>query len=59
MDIKALINETAAKVEARLNELLPAEDVAPVTLHKAMRYSIFAGGKRIRPVIMLAVVEIL
>ncbi len=53
MDIKALINETAAKVEARLNELLPAEDVAPVTLHKAMRYSIFAGGKRIRPLLCL------
>ena len=49
MDIKALIKETAEKVEARLNELLPGEDVAPVTLHKAMRYSIFAGGKRIRP----------
>ena len=53
MDITALINETAAKVEARLNELLPAEDVAPVTLHKAMRYSIFAGGKRIRPLLCL------
>ena len=53
MDIKALIKETAEKVEARLNELLPGEDVAPVTLHKAMRYSIFAGGKRIRPLLCL------
>ncbi len=53
MDIKTLIKESAAKVEARLNELLPAEDVAPVTLHKAMRYSIFAGGKRIRPLLCL------
>lgn len=53
MDIKTLIKETAAKVEARLNELLPGEDVAPVTLHKAMRYSIFAGGKRIRPLLCL------
>ena len=33
MDIKTLIKETAEKVEARLNELLPGEDVAPVTLH--------------------------
>lgn len=53
MDIKTLIKETAAKVEARLNELLPGEDVAPVTLHKAMRYSIFAGGKRIRPLLCI------
>ena len=53
MDIKTLIKETAAKVETRLNELLPAEDVAPVTLHKAMRYSIFAGGKRIRPLLCI------
>ncbi|MBR4309684.1 MAG: polyprenyl synthetase family protein, partial [Akkermansia sp.] len=53
MDIKALIKETAALVEARLNELLPTEDTAPTTLHKAMRYSIFAGGKRIRPLLCL------
>lgn len=53
MDIKALIKETAQLVEARLNELLPTEDTAPTTLHKAMRYSIFAGGKRIRPLLCL------
>lgn len=53
MDIQTLIRETAAKVEARLNELLPAEDVPPTTLHKAMRYSIFAGGKRIRPLLCI------
>ena len=53
MDIKTLIKESAAKIEARLNELLPAEDVAPTTLHKSMRYSIFAGGKRIRPLLCL------
>ena len=53
MDTKALIKETAALVEARLNELLPTEDTAPTTLHKAMRYSIFAGGKRIRPLLCL------
>lgn len=53
MDIKALIKETALKTEARLNELLPAEDAFPATLHRAMRYSIFAGGKRIRPLLCL------
>jgi len=53
MDIKALIKETTQKTEARLNELLPAEDAFPATLHRAMRYSIFAGGKRIRPLLCL------
>ncbi len=53
MDIKSLIKDTAAKVEERLNELLPTEDVPPTTLHKAMRYSIFAGGKRIRPLLCI------
>ena len=53
MDIKELIKETVEKVEARLNELLPGEDTAPATIHKAMRYSIFAGGKRIRPLLCL------
>lgn len=53
MDIKELIRISAEKVEARMNELLPGEDIAPTTLHKAMRYSIFAGGKRIRPLLCL------
>lgn len=53
MDIKTLIKETVSLVEARLNDLLPTEDVSPTTLHKAMRYSIFAGGKRIRPLLCL------
>lgn len=53
MDIHELIKQTADKVQTRLSELLPGEDVAPTTLHKAMRYSIFAGGKRIRPLLCL------
>ncbi len=53
MDIKAIIKESAELVEARLNELLPAEETEPTTLHQAMRYSIFAGGKRIRPLLCL------
>ncbi len=53
MDIRELITTTAARVEAQLDLLLPTEDTAPATLHKAMRYSIFAGGKRIRPLLCL------
>ena len=53
MDLKPLIEDTIRKVETRLNELLPAETTAPATIHAAMRYSIFAGGKRIRPLLCL------
>lgn len=40
-------------VEAALEGLLPPEDTAPASIHRAMRYSVFAGGKRIRPVLCL------
>ncbi len=41
-------------VDRALNRWLPPESVAPETLHKAIRYSIFAGGKRIRPLLAMA-----
>lgn len=53
MELKPLIEDTVRKVETRLNELLPSETTAPATIHAAMRYSIFAGGKRIRPLLCL------
>jgi geranylgeranyl diphosphate synthase type II len=42
-----------ALVEAALERLLPTEGVAPSSIHRAMRYSMFAGGKRIRPILCL------
>ncbi len=54
IDVDALIRETKLRVERRLAELLPgAEDKPSPTLHKAMRYSLFAGGKRVRPLLCL------
>ena len=44
-------------VEDYLDRFLPAEDVAPQVIHQAMRYSVFAGGKRIRPILALAAAE--
>ena len=41
-------------VEAALDNLLPAAEVAPEILHEAMRWSVFAGGKRLRPALVLA-----
>jgi geranylgeranyl diphosphate synthase type II len=42
------------KVNRALERWAPPEDRAPSTIHRAMRYSLFAGGKRIRPVLAMA-----
>jgi geranylgeranyl diphosphate synthase type II len=42
-----------ALVEAALQKLLPNEVTPPASIHKAMRYSVFAGGKRVRPILCL------
>lgn len=42
-----------ATIEAALERLLPPESTQPQTIHRAMRYSVFAGGKRIRPMLCL------
>ena len=41
-------------VNAALDKFLPPEKTKPATIHKAMRYSLFAGGKRMRPAVLLA-----
>src|SRR6185437_8316317 len=45
----AFFAEDQAIIEAALKRLLPPETTPPATIHQAMRYSVFAGGKRIRP----------
>jgi geranylgeranyl diphosphate synthase type II len=42
-----------ALIEAALERILPTEDTQPPSIHRAMRYSVFAGGKRIRPILCL------
>jgi geranylgeranyl diphosphate synthase, type II len=54
MDINAYISESKKIVDDYLDRLLPPETEEPSTIHKAMRYSVFAGGKRIRPILTLA-----
>ncbi len=54
MDIRSYTGEVVALVDSALDHYLPDEQRMPVNLHKAMRYSVFAGGKRIRPVLMMA-----
>jgi geranylgeranyl diphosphate synthase, type II len=51
------LSETRALVDAELDRLLPAESIAPSKVHAAIRWSVFAGGKRFRPILLLAVGE--
>ena len=44
-------------VDAALDRWVPSEDQNPATIHRAMRYSLFAGGKRIRPLLAIAAAE--
>jgi geranylgeranyl diphosphate synthase type II len=50
----AFLEEERRRVEICLHQLVPAEDVLPPVIHRAMRYSLFAGGKRLRPILCLA-----
>ena len=54
MDLKSYLKEQCARIDAALDSYLPKESELPHSLHKAMRYSVFAGGKRVRPILMLA-----
>ena len=56
-DTQAVIAALRAATEAALEAALPAETAWPETIHRAVRYSLFAGGKRIRPVLVLAAGE--
>jgi geranylgeranyl diphosphate synthase type II len=56
-DLEAFLQSRADAVNEALDRLLPRPLTRPATLHKAMRYSLFAGGKRIRPALVLAAAE--
>ncbi len=56
-DLDHYLDRVGVRINAALDKLLPPESAAPPTIHKAMRYSLFAGGKRIRPVLCLAACE--
>ena len=57
MMFPGFLKEFATSVGGELDRLLPAENRHPQTLHRAMRYSIFAGGKRVRPALVAAAGE--
>jgi geranylgeranyl diphosphate synthase type II len=57
MNLKRYLVSRQKEVDRALDRFLPAESVAPATIHKAMRYSLFAGGKRLRPILCLAAAD--
>jgi geranylgeranyl diphosphate synthase type II len=50
--------QKARVVEQWLDRLLPISREVPATIHEAMRYSVFAGGKRLRPILCIAAGEV-
>lgn len=57
MPLKSYLTARAAQVDAALDAYLPPARQRPAPLHAAMRYAVFAGGKRLRPVLCLAAAE--
>ena len=55
--IKRYIDRGVKLVNATLNQQLPKASAKPKTLHESMRYSMFAGGKRLRPILCMAAAE--
>jgi geranylgeranyl diphosphate synthase, type II len=53
VDVKSLIQEGAEFTDRALEALIPGADVVPSSIHAAMRHSVFAGGKRLRPVLAM------
>ncbi len=49
--VSQYLDEQRTLIDQELDRLLPPEDTFPQSIHKAMRYSVFAGGKRLRPIL--------
>jgi len=57
VNLKTYLIARQKLIDRALDRYLPRANTKPVTLHKAMRYSLFAGGKRLRPILCLAAAE--
>ena len=53
-DLKTYLDERRRLVDGALDRVLPPENTPPSTAHRAMRYSVMAGGKRLRPILVIA-----
>ena len=57
MNLKKYLQTRQKEIDRALDRYLPKANTKPATLHRAMRYSLFAGGKRLRPILCLAAAE--
>ena len=57
-DLEGFFTERRALIDGTLDRLLPGESVEPVSVHQAIRWSVFAGGKRFRPILLLTTGEV-
>jgi geranylgeranyl diphosphate synthase type II len=57
VNLKKYLRTRQKEIDRALDHYLPKASTKPATLHKAMRYSLFAGGKRLRPILCLAAAE--
>ena len=57
MNLRNYLSKAQKKIDRALDRYLPKASTKPQTIHKAMRYSLFAGGKRLRPILCLAAAE--
>jgi geranylgeranyl diphosphate synthase type II len=57
MNVKTRLASLRKLVDRALDRWLPSEKTKPASLHRAMRYAVFAGGKRLRPILCLAAAE--
>lgn len=53
-ELEKFFSEATRTVDAQLERLIPAAEIEPKNLHAAMRWSVFAGGKRFRPALVFA-----
>ncbi|MEA3454836.1 MAG: farnesyl diphosphate synthase [Candidatus Caldatribacteriota bacterium] len=58
MNFKKYLENKKNIIDKALDEYLPSEEKSPSIIHKAMRYSVFGGGKRIRPILTLVTAEL-
>jgi geranylgeranyl diphosphate synthase, type II len=57
MSLADYLSERCQRVDAALDRFIPSAQTRPATIHQAMRHSVFAGGKRLRPILCLAAAE--
>ena len=51
--LQETLEQGRAAIDAALERLLPPDNAHPISIHKAMRHSVFAGGKRLRPILCM------